>query len=537
MGFSDLFYQPIAKRLKLAKKKPTGKGLLIIQIDSVPHSLLKRFIEKGSCKFIASLLKKGYHLHKYNCGIPSGTPAVQAGIMYGDNSMIPGFRFFDKQKKKFYSFGNPNHVREIEQTHFSKTKGILHDGSSYSNHFSGSASRSILTLSTVTKTKRFKRLSEGSLWFFLFLRPISLLRVIYYSLAELIIEFVEMILHPLIILFMKRRAIFSFKIPFRRLLMNSILTEIITIGTILDIKRKVPRILVNYLNFDEIGHLRGPNSTGAGFALRSLDRRVRRICKYIDDDEYDVYILSDHGQVDSIPFRIIHRMNLVDYIQKCADVKSFGLTGPHEGTITLMATVLRKIIRFLQYVSAPLRLAGTLLAKAMLKVVKRPSSKFNLEKKSIVVADSCSMAHVYFSDSKKRMGIKDIEKNYPDLIEKLINTKGIGLIMAKQGNETVLFSKKGKTKIENAANILKKYGDEQILIKQLKEFNTLKNMGDLVIFGDYKDGVAVSFAEHVGAHGGIGGDMTWPFIISKKKLNLKDVRNANEMHKVFKEYI
>jgi hypothetical protein len=70
----------------------------------------------------------------------------------------------------------------------------------------------------------------------------------------------------------------------------------------------------------------------------------------------------------------------------------------------------------------------------------------------------------------------------------------------------------------------------------LRRFNKVKFLGDLALFGNYKDGVAVSFTEHVGAHGGIGGDMNWPFFISKQKYDLSKVINAKGLHSIFKEY-
>ena len=139
----------------------TKKKFIVIQIDSLPYSLLKKFMKKGGCKTIRKLLKRGYHLQKYTCGVLSGTPFVQAGIMYGDNSMVPGFRFIDKREKRHINFANPNIIRRFETRHFRKKQGILEGGSSYSNHLSGHASRSILTMSTMTRTKgRLKRLSE-----------------------------------------------------------------------------------------------------------------------------------------------------------------------------------------------------------------------------------------------------------------------------------------------------------------------------------------------------------------------------------------
>ncbi|MBW2967050.1 hypothetical protein KY362_01045, partial [Candidatus Woesearchaeota archaeon] len=150
MGIFDR-YETVRKHLKLEKVKSGKKKFIIIQIDALSHEVLQHYLKKGGCNYIRHLMEKeGYHLTRYNCGIPSGTPAAQAGIMYGANNMVPGFRFVDKKAKRQWSFGHPNHVKHFERDHFTKRKGILKDGSSYSNHFTGDAKRSILTMSTIT---------------------------------------------------------------------------------------------------------------------------------------------------------------------------------------------------------------------------------------------------------------------------------------------------------------------------------------------------------------------------------------------------
>jgi hypothetical protein len=539
---SDKRYESVMKKLDLKPAKPAKKKFLIIQIDALPHSILTKFLEKGSCKYINRLLtKKGYNLHKFNCGLPSGTPHFQAGIMYGENHMIPSFRFVDKKNRRQFSFGNPNHVKHLEEKHFSKKKGILKDGASYSNHFSGDASRSVLTMSTITKEKRYKRLKQGTIWFFLLLHPASAFRVLYYSLTELLIEFGEIITYPLTKLFRKKNAIFGFRIPFRRLLMNAIMAEMITLGTIIDVKRGVPRIYLNYMNYDDIAHLRGPNSTAAYFIVRALDRRIRRICRKVPED-YDIFIISDHGQVPAVPFRQINGMTLAEFIEKCARVKSFGLTSSHEGRLSIIGVSMRKTLGFLKYVSTPLRWAGSLFAKSMLKMIK--PKRYRLvwdEKEKILVLDSCSLANVYFNVSKERMDLNQINRKYPQLVKKLANNRGIGIVLAKQGKNIVLLAKNGKMTIGKSIkrkgnNFLKRYGDENTLIKQIREFNRFKFVGDLVLFGNYKDGATVSFTDHVGSHGGIGGDMMHPFFISKKKYDFSKVTNARELHKIFKDY-
>ncbi|MBU2561797.1 MAG: alkaline phosphatase family protein [Nanoarchaeota archaeon] len=541
---TDRRSESVMRRLDLKKAKPSKRKFIIIQIDSLPYSILERFLHRGSCKFINRLIKKeGYHLQRFNCGLPSGTPSVQSGIMYGDNSMIPGFRFVDKKKKQQFSFGNPNHAKYIESTFFAGKKGILEGGASYANHFSGGAQRSIFTMSTITKSKNFRRIRESSLWLFLFLHPASLWRVLYYSVAELLIESVEIMTHPFLRLLGKRKAIFGFRLPFRRLLMNVILAEIITLGAVIDIKRKVPRIYLNYMSYDDIAHLRGPHSTSAFFMVRALDRRIKRIVRKTKDDDYDIFIISDHGQVDSVPFRAVNGMTLAEFIEKCAHVESFGLTSANEGRLSLIGVLMKKTLGFLNYVSAPLRWAGSSFARGMLKVIKPQQYRFVWdEDERIFVADSCSLAHVYFSISNERMDLHQVNRKYPLLIEKLLRNRSIGMVMAQQGDRIMLMHGRGMVIIgkdfvrKQGRDFLQEYGDEETLISQLRDFNSLKFVGDLVLFGSYKDGVAVSFTEHVGSHGGIGGDMMYPFFISKKKYNLSKVTNARELHRIFKEY-
>jgi hypothetical protein len=539
----DKRYRSVIRRLDLSKAGPAKRKFIVIQIDSLPFSTLKTFLEKGSCRYIRHLLEnEGYSLQKWNCGVPSGTPHIQSGIMYGDNSMVPGFRFVDKKNKKQVSFGNPNHVHDFEQRFFSGKDGILKGGSSYSNHFSGGAEHSILTMSTITKRKRLKRIKESTLWLFLVLYPASALRVIYYAVSELLIEAGEVLAYPLVRLFSRRKIIWSFWIPFRRLLMNAIMAELITLGVILDVKRGVPKIYINYMNYDDIAHLRGPDSTAAYFMVRALDRRVKRICLAAGDG-YDIHVISDHGQVPAVPFRILNKMTLPEFVEQCTKVQAFGLSSAFEGRLTVMGIMMDKTIDFLKYVSAPLRWVGTSFAKGIKRLLKPNRREFVWEdKEKIFILDSCCLAGVYFNVSEERMDIGEIEAKYPGIVEKLLSNRGIGIVLAKDGEDVILFGKKGKITIRKEGfvmkgdNFLKAYGDEAVLIKQLREYSGLKFVGDLVLFGNYVDGLMVSFTDHVGAHGGIGGDMTAPFFISKRKHDLSKVTNARELHRIFSSY-
>jgi hypothetical protein len=505
------------------------KKFIVIQIDALPYSIIKRFLAKGSCRFMRKLIKKeGYHLHKYNCGIPTGTSFVQAGIMYNDNSMIPGFRFIDKKAKQFISFGIPSSARYAEDRFFSKKKGILEGGSSYSNCYTGGAKRSVMTASTLTKEMRAKHHKKGVRWLFLLFYPTSTARILYYTAAELLIEAMGILTHPFVRLFTKKRAIFGFRIPIRKFIVNVGLAEIVTLGVIRDIKEGIPKIYANYMNFDDIAHLRRPNSLASYFIVRALDRRAKRIYKHAKG-KYDFYIMSDHGQVDAVPFKVLQGMELKEFVHKCAKVKEFAMPKEKKKEQSLVAAVRKQTASLIKYIFFP--------------VTEDQKYRFNFkDKDAIFIADSCSLAQIYFNHSKERLEQNQIEKKYPNLIEKLANNKYIGAVMVKQGSNMILINGKNRIIISKSSakikgnNFLKKYGNDKLLIKQLREFSKLKFVGDIVLFGRYENGLAVSFIDHVGAHNGIGGDMSWPFFLSKEKHDFSKTTNAKDLHKIFKEY-
>jgi predicted AlkP superfamily pyrophosphatase or phosphodiesterase len=81
-------------------------GLVVVHVDGLGADSLEQALREGKMPFIKSLMEEeGYELHRYRCGIPSTTPFVQAGILYGDNSEIPSFRWWDRKEQLLVQFG------------------------------------------------------------------------------------------------------------------------------------------------------------------------------------------------------------------------------------------------------------------------------------------------------------------------------------------------------------------------------------------------------------------------------------------------
>src|SRR5579859_1214528 len=142
-----LKYDMISSWLGLPAHTEQGRGLLIVQVDALSYEHLHEAIRRGYAPYLARLLKSGeFRVQEWRCGLPSATPAVQAGIMYGDNAGIPAFRWYDKALGREVVCKTPALLGAIQRRLAAEHAGLLRGGSSYVNLFSGDATLSLLSL-------------------------------------------------------------------------------------------------------------------------------------------------------------------------------------------------------------------------------------------------------------------------------------------------------------------------------------------------------------------------------------------------------
>ena len=78
------------------------------------------------------------------------------------------------------------------------------------------------------------------------------------------------------------------------------LRALFTLSASRDLYDGVPVVYVNYLDYDVTAHAFGPRSRRALRALRHVDRSIYqlwRVLRRVPEHRYDLYVLSDHGQV------------------------------------------------------------------------------------------------------------------------------------------------------------------------------------------------------------------------------------------------
>ena len=156
-------------------------GMLFIQIDGLSETVLRRALSDGYLPTLAKWVRSGSHrIASWECDLSSQTGASQAGILHGDNSDMPAFRWFDKKPGKVFTSNRPKDAAEIERGR-SDGHGLLADGGvSRSNVFSGDSPDSMLTFSTVTDRSR----PSGKGFTYFVSSPYALTRLIVLSVAD-----------------------------------------------------------------------------------------------------------------------------------------------------------------------------------------------------------------------------------------------------------------------------------------------------------------------------------------------------------------
>src|SRR5204863_8342912 len=146
-------YRPFARE---KRPRPPQRGLIMLQIDALAYSDLRRALELGLCPTIARLLREGFALRRWFCGLPSATPYCQAGMFYGENDGIPAFRFCDKTARRVITCNAPHGVQYIRDR--IQAPGALAGGSSYVNLLDGDAQTVAFTVATREKMSVYRRL-------------------------------------------------------------------------------------------------------------------------------------------------------------------------------------------------------------------------------------------------------------------------------------------------------------------------------------------------------------------------------------------
>ncbi|MFI5449487.1 MAG: phage holin family protein [Candidatus Bathyarchaeia archaeon] len=525
------FYRAVLTRhLRRGKHSPATKtpGTVFLEIDGLCEPILRQALKRGCMPTLSTWLEKGNHkLVQWETDLSSQTGASQAGILHGNNSNIPAYRWVEKENNNKMMVSSGLLDAPIVEKRISNGGGLLSKiGASRSNLFSGDAEEAIFTYSRLSNMKKF----YTSTWYFFYSNPYNFPRTLALYCWDIILEFHSRLRQWA--LHISPRLKLGIVYYFVRATANVFLREVTTYTIVGDIMEgKVNSIYATYMGYDEIAHHTGVADEEAFRILKQLDRQFARLesATQIAARHYDLVILSDHGQSPGATFKQRYGITLEDLVRKFIPAN-----------LTLHSELDTNLDHFGEATTYPIQ-QGIERSKQVLTRKKPKESKAEAQ---VIVLASGNLGLIYFTQWKERLSYEKIEKTFPGLISNLTNHPGIGFVMVNSEQDGALaigckgsyHLKSDKTERENP---LSSFGPN--VAAHLRRYNEFSNAPDILVnsFYDSENGEVAAFEEKIGSHGGIGGTQSKPFLLypSRWALGEEQIVGAETLHHVLKRQL
>lgn len=531
------------------------RGFVVIQIDALAHEDLVRAIERGYAPRLRRLIERdGWELRRFPAGLPSATPAAQAAIFFGTKSDIPAFRFYEKSERRVIIGSKPADVQHIRDR--LPESGILDGGSGYVNIYDGGADRAIFTLAAKRPQRFLQKMGGGRVALLVLLHPIRMVRMVFDSVVEYLRE-------EVVRFWGQMRGDYTYYwwyLPFLHIGTNVVLRELQTLAVLLDIYTGAPSIYTTYNVYDEFAHHFGPGSRTAFSSVRALDRRIGHILRMLrraPGRPYDLYILSDHGQTPSVPYRIRFGETLGETIDNVATHGVLVMAGTGDYSLEHQ-DVMDFLVQELEHVSESSSLPARKAGLGLGRWIRRHYNLFPLvaetvresTESQVVVTYSSSLAHVYWTQPEHPLSFDEIRRD-PErraLYYFLVAHSGIGCVVTRMLDgahvETMrgraLIMPDGSMEVLSGVDPLRDYASSDVDRRAIAGLAAMRNAGDLILFGAYdaeKD-FCICFDDQIGAHGAMGGRQSWPFLLTPRGLVPQDytIDDPIDLHPLFRRY-
>ncbi|MBK6898527.1 MAG: phage holin family protein [bacterium] len=525
LGIDDVypFFQTILRRIGLRfgpRARPGQvRGLLILQVDGLSWRSCERALRRGRMPTVAGLRALGTHrLHRWHCGVPSNTPAVQSGLFYGARTRLPGYRWYDRRCRRVLVASRAEDLRDAE-AEIVGGPGLLAGGSCINSLLSGGAAKRLLTLSALREPDDHRRPGERADFSLFWLSPFAYTSAVTAALWDFLTAVswnAQARFHP-----RKRVVRRSLRQAAMRAVGNAFLRETSFFWLAQDVVRGVPVIYSNFVGYDEVAHHAGPDDGEALATLTGFDRKLQKLRRLVRDGApigYDVVVLADHGQSASLPLRALGGETLEELVARLAG-RVRPVPPPRDNEAVYVGALLAELRdegpdrrSWLAYQSR--------LTLERLRDVGPDLDHGAGEGTSLLVCVSGGLAHIYREGAPRPLRLAEMTSLYPGLVEGLASHAGIGFVLARDDDGTALMI--GRDGVRNLdtgelrgdADPLAPYWDRDLWTGELSALLSHPHAGDLIVNGALlPDRRVVVFEEQLGSHGGLGGPQTEPFIL------------------------
>lgn len=553
--FNSRKYGAMARRFgRLPAEDDGRRGMIILQIDGLSHKTLQEAMAQGSMPHLRRLVEHdAYRVHRWWCGIPSSTPAIQGGLMYGNNWNVPAFRWYEKPAGRTMVSKNPRDARLLQERLSGGRPGLLAEGSSYVNIFDGGARLSMFTVAALGGEHLFENVRGFGFALLLVFSPIRLLRIVGSVGWDLARDLRQRLVSRFDTRMGQRRRPFSLAASMAQTFATVVFREVQTFGVLMDVYRRVPAIYANFYGYDDVAHQLGPLDGETMRVLRSIDGRIHEIDvarrRFAARRVYDLIVLSDHGMSPCTPFQELYRQTLGETLAALVQRDSRQVAVDESGGGPWRAEVeTRYLLEELESVKGNLSPRGQRLATAMVDFIARrvpagppEEADWDLARhRDLVLRNSGTVSLVYFTVTPYQMDLSEIELLYPGLLRDLVEHPGLGLVLGRERGHPMVMTLRGPRRLcppddDLVRDLLDSLPDAELAARQLCRQVSFPSAGDLVLYGRWDaDGHVVAFEPHWATHGGLGGEQNRPFIMVAEELpwDLDEITDPIQLHKL-----
>jgi uncharacterized membrane protein YvlD (DUF360 family) len=525
LGIDDVYplFQTILRRVgrRYGPRAQPGRvrGLLILQVDGLSWRSCERALRRGRMPTMAGLRALGTHrLHRWHCGVPSNTPAVQCGLFYGARTRLPGYRWYDRRRRRVMVASRAEDLRDVE-AEVAGGAGLLAGGSCINSLLSGGAAKRLMTLSALREPNDRRRPDERADFSLFWLSPFAYASAVSSALWDFLTALswnAQARFHP-----RKRVIRRSLRQAAMRAVGNAFLRETSHFWLAQDVVRGVPVIYSNFVGYDEVAHHAGPDTDEALATLTGFDRKLQKLRRLVRDAApigYDVVVLADHGQSMSLPLRIIGGETLEDLVARLAG-RVRPVLPPRDSEAAYVGALLAE----LRDEGPDRRSWLAFQSRLTLERLRDDEPDHDAgagEGTSLIVCVSGGLAHIYREGAPRPLRLAEVSSLYPGLVEGLACHAGIGFVLARDDDGSALMiGRDGVRNLDSGelrgeSDPLAPYWDERRWTGELSALLSHSHAGDLIVNGALlPDRRAVVFEEQLGSHGGLGGPQTDPFIL------------------------
>jgi hypothetical protein len=507
------------------------RRFVVVQICGCSVDVVGRALTQGRMPALARLLRRGtLRLHAVPVGLPTSTAAFQAGVMYGGPVDVPGFEFLDKRTGTYRWFPRPWDAAAVEDAHARQGPGILRGGRAYGCIFGGGADDTVLTFARLLRPFPF----WGHIGFRARVVPFLILAWVVLKMSVATVWALARWLGDAARAFVLGAPVTSLWELGTRILISGWLRELFTLGVTVDVYAGVPALWANFVDYDVAAHAHGPESAAAFRALRAVDRsigRIARVVRRVRAYRYDLFVLSDHGQVRSVPFAgVSGGGSVAGMVLECFGpprAPAAGAAARPRADVALpmplwpFAPVWQ---RNLAYVDLAVRERNAVWAGGLCIVPAGPN------------------VNIYLTHTTERVRVEEIEARHPGALGRLSEHPAVGLVLARDARGPVCYYRGEVFRIPPEPGPtgcpLFDRPDRDVVVRGLQDLMEMPSGGDVILFGHYAEAGCINYLGERGSHAGPTPAELYGFVAAPPRVpfDFGRVTRARDLHALFARY-